>query len=105
VPGLQLIGELAATLSGMPVPRPVIGMVLLLALLLKIGHLPDELATLSTGFLRPLYLYYLPATRGRHRTSGAGDPRAGPHPAGGGGIVGPCHGGVRTAAPGAGATE
>lgn len=62
--GLQLIGELAAALSGLPIPGPVIGMVLLLALLLKMGRLPDELDTLATGFLRHLYLYYLPATVG-----------------------------------------
>ena len=62
--GLQLVGELAATVSGLPIPGPVIGMVLLLALLLKLGRLPEELDRLATGFLRHLYLYYLPATVG-----------------------------------------
>lgn len=62
--GLQLVGELAATVSGLPVPGPVVGMVLLLALLLKMGRLPEQLDVLATGFLRHLYLYYLPATVG-----------------------------------------
>jgi holin-like protein len=62
--GMQLIGELAATLFGLPVPGPVIGMVLLLLLLLYLGRLPDQLERLAAGLLRHLYLYYLPATVG-----------------------------------------
>ncbi len=62
--GLQLVGELAATVTGLPVPGPVIDMVLLLALLLRMDRLPQALDVLATGFLRHLYLYYLPATVG-----------------------------------------
>ena len=62
--GMQLIGELSATLLGLPIPGPVIGMVLLLLLLLYLGRLPDELERLATSLLRHLYMYYLPATVG-----------------------------------------
>ena len=62
--GMQLIGEVTATVLGLPVPGPVIGMVLLLILLLRIGSLPAELEQLAGGLLRHLYLYYLPATVG-----------------------------------------
>ncbi|MCP5152860.1 MAG: CidA/LrgA family protein [Ectothiorhodospiraceae bacterium] len=62
--GLQLVGELVATLSGLPIPGPVLGMVALLALLLKLGRLPAELDQLASALLRHLYLYYLPATVG-----------------------------------------
>ena len=62
--GMQLIGEVTATVLGLPVPGPVIGMVLLLILLLRIGSLPAELEQLAGGLLGHLYLYYLPATVG-----------------------------------------
>lgn len=61
---MQFIGELAATLLGLTVPGPVIGMVMLLLLLLYMGRLPEELERLATGLLRHLYLFYLPATVG-----------------------------------------
>lgn len=62
--GMQFLGELLVTLFGVPVPGPVIGMVLLLALLLIMDRLPTELEQLANGLLRHLYLYYLPATTG-----------------------------------------
>ena len=62
--GFQLIGELANTLLKIPVPGPVIGMLLLFALLLRMGELPDDLDRLATGLLRHLYLYFIPAAVG-----------------------------------------
>ena len=62
--GFQLIGELASTLLKIPVPGPVIGMLLLFALLLRMGGLPEDLDRLAAGLLRHLYLYFIPAAVG-----------------------------------------
>ncbi|EEE44191.1 CidA/LrgA family protein [Roseibium alexandrii] len=57
----QLIGELITVASGLPIPGPVIGMVLLLAGLLIKGGIPDELATVGDAFLTNLSLLFVPA--------------------------------------------
>ena len=62
--GFQLIGELAGTLLKIPVPGPVIGMLLLFALLQRTGGLPEELDRLAEGLLKHLYLYFIPAAVG-----------------------------------------
>ncbi len=62
--GFQLTGEVAATLLGVPVPGPVIGMVLLFAALVWIGEAPPALRRLTDGLLRHLYLYFVPAAVG-----------------------------------------
>ena len=62
--GLQFVGELSATLLGLPIPGPVIGMILLFLLLLKLGGLPKDLDRLASGLLSNLYLYFIPATVG-----------------------------------------
>ena len=80
--GMQLIGELTATLLGLPIPGPVIGMVLLLLLLLYLGQLPDQLERLlyrSAASFIPL----LPARdRRRDRALGPGWLRAATHGSG-----------------------
>jgi len=62
--GLQFVGELSASLLGIPIPGPVIGMILLFLLLLKLGGLPKDLNRLADGLLSNLYLYFIPATVG-----------------------------------------
>lgn len=62
--GLQLTGELVATLVKLPVPGPVIGMVLLFGLLMRIGAPPPALQRLSDGLLRHLFLFFIPAAVG-----------------------------------------
>lgn len=57
----QWLGEVVAAVSGVPVPGPVIGMLILLAGLLVHGSLPEELATTSDGLLRHLSLLFVPA--------------------------------------------
>ena len=66
----QLAGEILARLTGLPVPGPVIGMVLLLGLLLarqKAGSLlpqsvrDGQLESTATGLLAQLSLLFVPA--------------------------------------------
>jgi len=62
--GCQLAGELVAVSTGLPVPGPVIGMVMLLAYLMQRGSLPDPLDALAGALLRHLFLYFVPAAVG-----------------------------------------
>ncbi len=62
--GCQLAGELTATLTGLPVPGPVLGMVLLFGYLVFRGELPQSLDSLAGALLRHLYLYFVPAAVG-----------------------------------------
>ncbi len=62
--GCQLAGELLAVLTGLPVPGPVMGMLLLLAYLVHRGGVPEELDALAGALLRHLYLYFVPAAVG-----------------------------------------
>ncbi len=58
----QLVGEIAAKLSGLPVPGSVIGMILLfLGLLIVRRRVPAGLDAASTGLLRYLLLLFVPA--------------------------------------------
>lgn len=57
----QLVGELITVATGLPIPGPVIGMVLLLAGLLVKGGIPDDLATVGDAFLKNLSLLFVPA--------------------------------------------
>lgn len=57
----QLIGEAFVVWSGLPVPGPVVGMVLLFAGLLIKGGLPDDLAKVSDTLLTHLSLLFVPA--------------------------------------------
>lgn len=60
----QFAGELIARATGLPVPGAVLGMLILfLALLLRRG-VPEELERSSQALLRPLALYFVPASVG-----------------------------------------
>ncbi|HVO14351.1 MAG TPA: CidA/LrgA family protein [Alphaproteobacteria bacterium] len=57
----QLAGESIARLSGIPVPGPVIGLMLLFALLAARRGVAAELQSAADGLLRHLSLLFVPA--------------------------------------------
>ncbi|MCB9946236.1 MAG: CidA/LrgA family protein [Rhodospirillaceae bacterium] len=57
----QLAGELLVVATGLPVPGPVCGMVLLFAGLMTARRLPDQLAAVADTLLRHLSLLFVPA--------------------------------------------
>lgn len=57
----QLVGETFVAWSGLPVPGPVVGMVLLFAGLVFHGACPRELAKVSDTLLTHLSLLFVPA--------------------------------------------
>jgi holin-like protein len=57
----QCIGEILARWTGLPVPGPVIGMVLLFATLLTKRVAPESLQTTASGLLSHLSLLFVPA--------------------------------------------
>lgn len=57
----QLVGEVLVLLSGIPVPGPVVGMVLLLITLLVRGESTAALDSASTSLLSHLSLLFVPA--------------------------------------------
>ncbi len=57
----QLAGEVFVVATGLPVPGPVVGMVLLFAGLLVHGGLPDGLAQVADTLLNNLSLLFVPA--------------------------------------------
>lgn len=57
----QLVGEALVVWSGLPVPGPVVGMVILFTGLLIKGGLPDGLANVSDVLLTHLSLLFVPA--------------------------------------------
>lgn len=57
----QLAGEVLVGVTGLPVPGPVAGMLLLLAGLFARGRVDDGLATATTGLLSHLSLLFVPA--------------------------------------------
>lgn len=61
----QLVGELVVRLTGVPVPGPVVGMVLLLVVLRR-GRHDDESAVVRAGefLLAHLQLFFVPAGAG-----------------------------------------
>jgi holin-like protein len=62
--GLQLAGEVIRLALGLPVPGPVIGMLLLFALLVARGGPSGPLRTTSGGLLQHLSLLFVPAGTG-----------------------------------------
>lgn len=60
----QLCGELLAALTGIPIPGPVLGMVLLLLVLILRGGPSRSLADLSAQLLRYLPLILIPPSVG-----------------------------------------
>lgn len=57
----QLVGEILQKLSGLPLPGPVIGMVLLFVGLLLHGDIPEDLGKITKGLLDHLALLFVPA--------------------------------------------
>ena len=57
----QLVGETFVVWTGLPVPGPVVGMVLLFTGLVVRGGLPDDLAKVSDTLLTHLFLLFVPA--------------------------------------------
>ena len=57
----QLAGELAVNAAGVPFPGPVAGMLLLFALLLVRGEVPDNLGKVAGTLLNYLSLMFVPA--------------------------------------------
>ena len=62
--GLQLLGEVLVQLTGIPVPGPVVGLVLLFLGLCWRGQVAPELATTSQTLLGNLGLLFVPAGTG-----------------------------------------
>jgi holin-like protein len=57
----QCIGEILVRWTGLPVPGPVVGLVLLFATLAAKGTAPDSLQTAASGLLSHLSLLFVPA--------------------------------------------
>lgn len=57
----QLAGETAVRLAHAPVPGPVAGMALLLAILAVRGRVPEALGTTTDAILRNMSLLFVPA--------------------------------------------
>lgn len=57
----QLVGEVIVRLSGLPIPAPVWGMLLLLIALSIRGRIPDELDTTARSILGHLSFLFVPA--------------------------------------------
>lgn len=57
----QLAGEALARVTGVPVPGPVIGLVLLLAVLMVTRRVPETLESVAGGLLSHLSLLFVPA--------------------------------------------
>jgi holin-like protein len=62
--GFQLLGEIVARGSGLPVPGTVIGMFLLFVALAVRGKVPASLQKTSSSLLGVLPLLFVPATTG-----------------------------------------
>lgn len=60
----QLIGEVFARWFSLPVPGPVIGMLMLFAVLVLRGSVDNELASTSQNLLQHLSLLFVPAGTG-----------------------------------------
>jgi holin-like protein len=57
----QLVGEVVVQLTGLPVPGPVVGMLLLFITLIGRGSAPDVLRGTSQQLLSHLSLLFVPA--------------------------------------------
>lgn len=58
---LQLIGESIVQVSGLPVPGAIIGLILLYAILMLRGQIPDEMSRTSGFLLQNLGVLFVPA--------------------------------------------
>ncbi len=66
----QLAGEVAARLFSLPVPGPVLGMLLLFAVLLARSAMLERVREAALGLLRYLSLLFVPAGVGLMRHAG-----------------------------------
>jgi holin-like protein len=57
----QLIGEVSVLVTGLPVPGPVLGMLLLLGWLFLRGGVPESVGRTADGLLAHLSLLFVPA--------------------------------------------
>lgn len=57
----QLVGEVTVRLAALPVPGPVVGLVLLFAILAARGGAPESVETTCGRFLAHLGLLFVPA--------------------------------------------
>ena len=57
----QLAGELVVSVSGLPIPGPVVGMAILFAGLLVRGSLPGDLGKVADVLISNLSLLFVPA--------------------------------------------
>mgnify|MGYP000861094052 CR=1 FL=1 len=57
----QLAGELIVVASGLPLPGPVIGMMILFGFLAFVGSIPRDLAATGDALLANLSLMFVPA--------------------------------------------
>jgi holin-like protein len=60
----QLVGEVIVTALAIPIPGPVVGMLLLFAMLLVRGSAPASLSDTARGILQHLSLLFVPAGAG-----------------------------------------
>ena len=60
----QLAGEIITRAAGLPLPGPVLGLILLLALLILRGGPDEGMKTTASGLLRHLLLLFVPAGAG-----------------------------------------
>lgn len=60
----QLVGELVVALTGLPVPGPVVGMIVMLAALAIRRGVPADLARIAETLLGHLSLLFVPAAVG-----------------------------------------
>jgi len=60
----QLVGELVVGALNIPIPGPVVGMLLLLAVLFVKGNVTRTLETTTDGLLRAMSLLFVPAGTG-----------------------------------------
>lgn len=58
--GCQLVGQIIARITHLPVPGPVIGMILLLVGLMVLGRVPEGLRYATTGLTRHLAFLFVP---------------------------------------------
>lgn len=60
----QGLGEIISKALGLPIPGPVVGLVLLLAMLLVRGKIDPDLDMVASGFAQYLGLLFIPAAVG-----------------------------------------
>ena len=60
----QLVGELIVHATGLPLPGPLVGMMLLFAGLILAGRVPDALEAATGSLFRQMMLFFMPIIAG-----------------------------------------